>query len=318
VHQQGGKQRLEFPIGKVLFETSGWITDVRISPDANHVAFIDHPLVPDDRGAIALADRQGNVQRPTPYYSTGRSVCWTPDGKELWYTASLTGEESGMYAVTPAGKNRVVLRSPTELVIQDISPSGKVLLESVRYQVEMGAKRSGDSRPHDLENSVDMGSMSPDGQWIVFNNYQGADYHAYVKRTDATAAVKLGDGYGAGITWDDSLVAAAQNAQPNRLYLYPTGAGEQRVIDLGDLGAAFGTWENDLTFSRDGRWAVFSAFDPKQQVRDYLLDMRDGKFRPVTPYQGGQAVARRKPHCDPRCCGGEICAGGYRFRQSQP
>ena len=55
------------------------------------------------------------------------------------------------------------------------------------------------------------------------------------------------------------------------------------MIDLGDLSAAFGTWENDLTFSRDGRWAVFSAFDPQQQIRDYLLDMRDGKVRPVTP-----------------------------------
>ena len=283
VRQQGGKQRLEFPIGKVLFETSGWITDVRVSPDASHVAFVDHPLVPDDRGAIALADRRGGIRRLTPYYSTGRSVCWTPDGKELWYTASLTGEESGMYAVTPEGKNRVVLRSPTELVIQDISPSGKVLLESVRYQIEMGVKRSGDSTPHDLANSVDMGSISPNGQWIVFNIFQGADYQAYVRKTDATAAVKLGDGYGAGITWDGSLVAAAQIAQPNKIYLYPTGAGEQRVIDLGELSAAFGTWENDLTFSRDGRWAVFSAFDSKQQVRDYLMDMRDSKFRPVTP-----------------------------------
>lgn len=31
VREEHGKQRLEFPIGKVLFETSGWITDVRIS-----------------------------------------------------------------------------------------------------------------------------------------------------------------------------------------------------------------------------------------------------------------------------------------------
>jgi len=104
-----------------------------------------------------------------------------------------------------------------------------------------------------------------------------------VKKADGVTAVKLGDGYGAGINWDASLVAAAQNSQPHKIYLYPTGAGEQRVIDLGDLSAAFGTWENDLTFSRDGRWAVFSAFDPKQQIRDYLLDMRDGKLRAVTP-----------------------------------
>ena len=83
--------------------------------------------MPDDRGAIALADKQGHIQRMTPYYGTGRSMCWAPDGKEIWYTAAIGGEDAGMYAVNIAGKIRTVLRSPTELVIQDISASGRVL-----------------------------------------------------------------------------------------------------------------------------------------------------------------------------------------------
>ena len=56
---------------------------------------------------------------------------------------------------------------------------------------------------------------------------------AYVRKVDGATPVKLGDGYGAGINWDASMVAAAQNAQPHKLYLYPTGVGEQRVIDIG-------------------------------------------------------------------------------------
>ena len=283
VRSERGKQRLEFPIGKVLFETPGWINDVRISPDGTQVAFIEHPQVPDDRGTIALVNREGSVRRLSPLYATGRSLCWAPGGKEVWYTASLEGEDPGMYAVTPDGKNRTVLRSPTELVIEDISVSGRVLLESVRFQVEMGVKRVGENRARDLQTSVDLGSMSPDGEWVVFNRYQGSDYKAYLRKTDGAVSVQLGEGYGAGITWDGSIVAAAQSSQPHKLYLYPTGAGEQRVIDIGELSTAFGTWENDLTFSRDGRWAVFSAFDSKQEIRDYLLDMRDGKLRPVTP-----------------------------------
>ena len=284
VRRERGKQRLEYPIGKVLFETSGWITDVRISPDGTHVGFIDHPTIPDDRGAIALSDKDGHVQRLTTYFPTGRSMCWDPAGKELWYTASFGGEEdAGMYAVNLAGKTRTVLRSPTELVIEDVSASGKVLLESVRYQIEMGVKHSGENRVRDLENSVDLGSLSPDGKWIVYNLFEGSDYQSYVKNSDGGAAVKLGAGYGAGITWNADFVAAAQNSQPHKLYLYPTGIGEQKVIDLGELFAAFGTFENDLTFSRDGRWAAFSAFDGKGDVRDYLLDMRDSRFRPVTP-----------------------------------
>jgi hypothetical protein len=55
------------------------------------------------------------------------------------------------------------------------------------------------------------------------------------------------------------------------------------VIDLGELTAGFGTYENDVTFSRDSRWALFSAFNPQGEIRDYLLDMHDGKLRPVTP-----------------------------------
>ncbi len=97
-------------IGKVLYETSGWMNDVRISPDGTQVAFIEHPLVPDDRGAVALVDRQGAFRRLTTYYATGRSLCWTPDGKEVWYTASLEGEDPGMYAVTPGAKTHTVLR----------------------------------------------------------------------------------------------------------------------------------------------------------------------------------------------------------------
>jgi serine/threonine protein kinase/Tol biopolymer transport system component len=283
VRRERGKQRLEYPIGKVLFETSGWITDVRISPDQTKVAFIEHPMLPDDFGTIAMADKQGSLRRVTPSYATARSMCWAPDGKEIWYTASVEGEDPGMYAVTLGGKIRTVVRSPTELVIEDISASGRVLLESVRFQIEMGVKHGSDERARDFASSVDMGSMSPDGQWIVYNLYSGNDYQSYVRKIDSESPVKLGDGYGAGITADASMVAAAQRAQPHKLYLYPTGIGEQKIIDIGDLSAAFGTFENDLTFSRDGRWAVFSAYDKQGEVRDYLLDMHDGKIRPITP-----------------------------------
>jgi eukaryotic-like serine/threonine-protein kinase len=283
VRSERGKQRLEFPIGKMLFETAGWISDVRISPDGTRIAFIDHPLLPDDTGAVALADPRGGVRRLTPNYATGRSLCWTPDGKEVWYTASLEGENPGIYAVTTAGRIRTVLRSPTELVIEDISASGRVLLESVRFQIELGLKRSSEKGTRDLETSVDLGALSPDGEWVVFNLYQGSDYKVFLQNTNGAAAVGLGDGYGAGITSDGRIVAALRRAEPHKLYLYPTGTGDQRVIDLGELTAAYGTNENDVTFSRDARWAAFSAFDTKHEVRDYLLDMQDGKFQPITP-----------------------------------
>jgi eukaryotic-like serine/threonine-protein kinase len=175
------------------------------------------------------------------------------------------------------------LRTPTDLIIQDISASGRVLLQSVRFQIEMGLKRASDERSQDLETDVDLGAMTPDGQWLVYNRFQNTDYQAYVRKLSGTDAVQVGNGYGGGINWDASLIAAAQNSQLNKIFLYPTGPGEMRAIDLGGLKCAFGTWENDFSFTRDGRFAVFSAFDNKDEIRDYMLDMSTGKFRAVTP-----------------------------------
>ena len=44
VRDLGGKVRLEYPIGKVLYETAGWISHPRVSPEGDVVAFLDHPF----------------------------------------------------------------------------------------------------------------------------------------------------------------------------------------------------------------------------------------------------------------------------------
>ena len=42
VRDVGGRNRLEYPIGKVLYETGGWISHPRISPKGDMVAYLDH------------------------------------------------------------------------------------------------------------------------------------------------------------------------------------------------------------------------------------------------------------------------------------
>ena len=60
---ENGKCRLEYPIGKPLYETIGVITHLRISPQGDAIAFMDHPLEGDDRGSVMLLDLMGNTQR---------------------------------------------------------------------------------------------------------------------------------------------------------------------------------------------------------------------------------------------------------------
>ena len=37
-----GRNRLEYPIGKILFETTGYINCPRVSPDGKRVAYLEH------------------------------------------------------------------------------------------------------------------------------------------------------------------------------------------------------------------------------------------------------------------------------------
>ena len=60
VRRVEGTFRLEYPIGTRLYETSGGISSPRISPDGERVAFLDHPLVDDSRGSVAVVGRSGD------------------------------------------------------------------------------------------------------------------------------------------------------------------------------------------------------------------------------------------------------------------
>src|SRR5258708_1133854 len=68
VRQDQGRHRLEFPPGTLLYQADGWIGHLRISPKADTVAFIDHPQLGDDCGAVAVVDLSGK--------NTTLSTCW--------------------------------------------------------------------------------------------------------------------------------------------------------------------------------------------------------------------------------------------------
>src|SRR5205823_2190734 len=44
IRNLNGRDRLEFPLGKVLYEASGYLSDLRVSPSGDHIAFFEHPM----------------------------------------------------------------------------------------------------------------------------------------------------------------------------------------------------------------------------------------------------------------------------------
>ena len=60
IREVGGKDRLEYPIGHVLREVSGSLSDVRFSPKGDRIAYFEHPRKWDDRGSVNTVDLAGN------------------------------------------------------------------------------------------------------------------------------------------------------------------------------------------------------------------------------------------------------------------
>src|SRR3989442_7276938 len=87
VREVEGRERLEFPPDKVLYQADGWIGHLRISPKADMIAFIDHLQLGDDGGAVAVVDMAGKKNTLFPPLGTilggagvagGAEVCVSP------------------------------------------------------------------------------------------------------------------------------------------------------------------------------------------------------------------------------------------------
>jgi serine/threonine protein kinase len=129
VRDMGGKNRLEFPIGKVIHETPGWISHPRVSPDGERVAFLEHPQVGDDSGSVHVIDHQGVDKVLTGYYLSLQGLAWEPDGQQIFFTGTENdGNGRALDAVTLSGNKRIIARVPAALMLEDIWKDGKVLL----------------------------------------------------------------------------------------------------------------------------------------------------------------------------------------------
>ena len=66
-----GGRRLEYPIGRTVAETSGWLSHPRVSPSGEAVASLLHPLPGDNGGSVEISDGKG--RRPL---SGGWKAVW--------------------------------------------------------------------------------------------------------------------------------------------------------------------------------------------------------------------------------------------------
>jgi eukaryotic-like serine/threonine-protein kinase len=167
----GTHSRLEYPIGKVLYESEGWFSNPRVSRDGGAVAFLNHPLIADDGGSVEIVDKAGKRTKLAGDFSTEGGLAWSPDGKEVWFTAAETGGNRGLYAVTRGGSRRVLARVTGNLTLQDVSRDGRALIAHDALRSGILAWAPGDAKERDLS-WLDWSSVrdiAADGSIFVFS-----------------------------------------------------------------------------------------------------------------------------------------------------
>jgi Tol biopolymer transport system component len=282
VRQKDGKHRIEFPLGQMLYETAADLTDPRISPDGTRVAFLEHPLAGDDRGHVGLVDAKGQHRRLSSDYGSAQGLAWTPSGEEVWFTAARVGSESALQAVNLDGDERQVMRVPGRLILHDIAADGRVLLQRTAVRMESKLKRAGDEAERDFawfDHTAPV-AFSPDGSQVLFyesGEGGGEGYAIYLRGTDGSLPIRLGEGRATALSPDGRWAAAVPLGDPPRLVLLPTGAGEPRTFQDPAIEAFH--W---ASFFPDGKRLLVSATPRGEGIRAFALDVESGHFEKLS------------------------------------
>ena len=280
-HFVGERFRLEYPVGHVLYETGGYISNVRVSPKGDLVAFADHPVLGDNSGTVAVVDSSGR-KRSLSALQGIIGIAWAPSGKEVWFSGSI-GITAQLKSVDLSGHERLVARVPGSLVIFDIARDGRVMLSHENRRASAMALGPGDSQERDLtvtDWTMAM-ALSPDGRQVLLNE-EGAgsrsDYDIYVRSTDGSPPVGLGEGLGYDFSPDMRWVLASPSVRvPRELVLVPIGPGEPQQITKDAID------HDDARFLPNGKGVVFTGIEPGHKPRIYTQEIGGDSPHAISP-----------------------------------
>lgn len=275
--------RLEYPIGKVLFDGPNWISHPKISPDGKWVAFADHQnAIGDDQGSVAVigSDGKGKEKILSSGWISLEGIVWSPTGGEIWFTSANGGGATNSRAVTLSGKVRSITNVPGGVWLEDLR-NGVALMVTHRRRIGIRGMPPGGKEERELGWlgwSV-LSEMTPDGRKILFDEAGdggGPNYTVFLRDTDGSPPVRIGEGSGLAISPDAKWVIT-QPANGGPLSLVPTGAGEARQLTHDNVSYQRVRW------LPGGKELLAFGVESGHGARDYLIALSNGNSRPITP-----------------------------------
>jgi len=276
VRRTRNTERLEFPIGKVLYETAGWIEDLRFSPAGDRIAFFVRGLT----ASVEIVDLAGKHSVLSKGWKRASGLAWSPDGTEVWFGANEAGWRTPLHAVSLTGRQRLLMRLPDWIRLHDVSRDGRILVSLMKLHATMRGLSHGESRERDIswhEGSLAK-SMTPDGRTVLFDEGNEGYFHTiYIRPMDGSPAKRIAEGRSLAISPDGRWVAANSSERGSPVVLLPTGPGEPRLLD--GKGHHF----EEAAFFPDGKRILLLARDPGHGQRTYVQDLETQDLRAIGP-----------------------------------
>jgi hypothetical protein len=274
-----GAQQLEFPEGRVLYHTSGWVSSVRVSPGDDAIAFIEHPVRHEDAGSIRLVDMRGNAATLAADWASASGLAWK-DHDEVWFTAARDDSPRSVWAVRRDGKLRSVGQVPGVLTLRDIAPDGRVLLSVESRRLEMAGAIAGEAheRSFSLTDWSRVQQLSRDGVLLLFDESgEGAGWRpaAYIRNTRTGEIVRLREGLAQGF---DPIGSTALVLSEDRTKLWKVAVAGGAGTELPASGLVY-QWARPFP---DGTRLLALANVPQQPLRLYVQTVQTGKAVPLT------------------------------------
>jgi eukaryotic-like serine/threonine-protein kinase len=280
-----GHSRLEYPEEKVLYQTEGWISHIRFSPQGDKIAFMNHPQLWDNKGSVCVTDLSGHMHTLTGVWESEQGLAWRPDGKEIWFTAVDKGSNLSLMAVDLSGKVRPLLTSPVGLTLQDLAADGRILATATttkRLEMALSDRGAREDKVLSWRDWNVVKDISQDGRFVLFEDSSeaaGSRYAVALRALDGSLPVQLGEGSAGGLSPDGKWALAISAGKPQQLSLLPTGPGQPRSVDLGGLESVQTGW---VRFLGDDRLLV-NGNVAGHTNRCFILQLNGGQAKPVTP-----------------------------------
>jgi len=289
----GGKNRIEYPIGTVLYESeSRPPVSLRVSPKGDSLAFFEYDNAVGDY-AVTVLDSHRQKRVLSRGWRVAGNLAWAPKGDEIWFGGSKAGVNAALHGVSLEGKERTVVEMPAPMALDDITRDGRVLGVAADSRMGISFLSRADKEERDLSwfDGSRAYDISADGRTILFVELtygQPRNAAIYLRKTDGSPAVRLGDGNRPALSGDGKWVVCILSDGPRTtLTMLPTGAGEARTIGTEGLHYERVEW------LPDGKRILFTGNEPNRPLRTFIQSLNGGKLTPVTPE--GTAAARVSP-----------------------